>query len=181
MVDRPAPRQQARAAADASATTSLIALTVPAGTPKNAAGSFGCARTATSSRSSSGTKSARCALPIPSARHRQKDATNDHDHQRNPGERSKIPPVVKILWRRIVDKFAVDECKDRQPVIYPVSKAFRTKEAGMCQLDLSVIGVQADYFLGMIDFITVISRKICRLISPPFQATGQPRKVVRLV
>src|ERR1700730_5320975 len=45
--------------------------------------------------------------------HREYDAAHDHDHQYDAGERSKIPQIVQIPWRRVFVQLVVQKSEDR--------------------------------------------------------------------
>jgi hypothetical protein len=52
--------------------------------------------------------------------HREHDAGQDLEDQRDPGERAEVPPVVQIARRRVVGAHeCVDVAEHRQPVLDP--------------------------------------------------------------
>src|SRR5260370_25783695 len=57
--------------------------------------------------------------------HREDDAGHDHDHQYDAGERSEIPKIVQIPWRRIFVQLVMQESEDRQPIIDPADDWIR--------------------------------------------------------
>src|SRR5258708_25953665 len=57
--------------------------------------------------------------------HRKYDAGRDHDHQHDAGERSEIPKIVQISWRRVFVKFVLHTSENRQPKIDPANDRIR--------------------------------------------------------
>ena len=55
--------------------------------------------------------------------HREHDAGRDHDHEHDPGERTEIPPVGKILRRRIFVQLVIEEGEHRQAIVDPPDDA----------------------------------------------------------
>ena len=52
--------------------------------------------------------------------HGQDDPGDDHDGQRDSGQRAEVPPVGQVLRRRVVDQMFLREREDRQAVFDPL-------------------------------------------------------------
>jgi hypothetical protein len=59
-----------------------------------------------------------CAIARCRIMHGKRDAGYGHNYQSNAGERSEIPEIIEVLWRRIFTQFMPQEREDWEAAIY---------------------------------------------------------------